>query len=177
MLPSLLKNKFVLIAISISLFILILIIVLSPNNPTSQNSTPLASTAPSALSTEISNLSQDKRKQAMIYVETIEKKLPINLATFPTSVGLDTSIHIFRASNDPAEIMRIIINGLSYINKNELDAVKNPNITAFKESYLKSIELLEGQNIDPKKLIIVYGDKEYVRVTSEHWIKELKLRP
>lgn len=177
MLPNFLKNKFVLIAISISIFILILVIVLSPkkNIGTSPTSSVIAS--PTALASEISNLSQDKRNQAMIYVESIEKKLPINLDSFPTSVGFNTSIHIFRADTDPAEIVRIIINGLSYINKNEIDPQKNPNITAFKESYLKAIEMIESKNIDPTKLILVFGDKEYIRITSEQWIKDLKLHP
>lgn len=177
MILDILKYKFVVMAVFISLFILIIVIVLSPKKSSSPPLIPSSSDTPTALSSEISNLGQDKRNQAMIYVEAIEKKLPINLASFPTSVGLDTSIHIFRASSDPAEIVRVIISGPSYINKNELDSVKNPNITAFKESYLKAIEMLESKNIDPKKLILVFGDKEYVRITSEYWIKELKLRP
>lgn len=67
------------------------------------------------------------------------------------------------------------IYGLSYVNKDELDENKNPNVTAFKESYLKAIELLEGQNIDPKKLIFYYGSQDYVRETARTWVDKLKL--
>lgn len=112
----------------------------------------------------------------MIYVESIEKKLPIYLENFKTSVGITTSINLYRAKDDEAEVVRLEIYGLSYLNSDS-DPKKNPNVTAFKESYLKAIEMLESQNIDPKKLIFIYGDKEYVRKTSQIWIKDLDLHP
>ena len=110
----------------------------------------------------------------MIYVDSIESKLPIYLEDFETSVGITTSINLYRIDDDPAEIVRLEVYGLSYLNQ-ESDEKKNPNVTAFKESYAKAIEMLESQNIDPKKLIFIYGDKEYVRTTSKHWIEKLKL--
>ena len=62
-------------------------------------------------------------------------------------------------------------------NRADGDEQKNPNVTAYKESYAKALEMLEGQNIDPKKLIFIYGDKEYVRKTTQYWIDSLKLHP
>ena len=85
----------------------------------------------------------------MIYVESIEKKLPLYLENFNTSVGITTSINLYRASDDEAEIVRLEIYGPSYLNSDS-DEKKNPNVTAFKESYAKALEMLEGQNIDPK---------------------------
>lgn len=172
---NLFRNKFVLTAVSISVLILLLVLLLTPRK-TSQPQTTGATPTPSPRS-ELADLSKEKRNQAMIYVDSIEKKLPIYLESFPTSAGITTSINLYRLNDDEAEIVRLEIYGLSYLNKNELDPKKNPNITAFKESYLKAIELLEGQNIDPKKLIFIYGDKDYVRETSTYWVDKLKLTP
>ncbi len=173
---SLLKNKSVLIAIGTSLFILILVIVLSPKKNVSPPTTSISDSSQLSGLVPV-NLSKEKREQAMIYVSSIENKLPLYLESFKTSVGIVTTINITRLDSDPAEIVYLGISGLSYVNKNELDEKKNPNVTAFKESYLKAMEMLEGQNIDPKKLIFVYGDKDYVRATSQYWIDSLKLRP
>lgn len=173
---DILKNKSVMTALGISVGILLLVIIFSPKQsgespstsmPEKSNYTPL----------ELADLSKDKRRAAMVYVESIESKLPIYLETFKTSVGITTTINISRLKDDPAEIVNLEIYGLSYMNKDELDPKKNPNIVAFKESYLKALELLESKNIDPKKLIFVYGDKEYVRQTSNLWVDKLKLAP
>jgi hypothetical protein len=174
---DLLKNKFVLIAVGTTLFILVLVLILSPkknvkapivNNPTTSLSTS---------SLELVDLSKEKRDSTMMYTASIENKLPIYIEAFETSAGITTSINIFRQKDDPAETVRLEIYGLSYINKNELDEKKNPNVTAFKESYIKAIELLEGQNIDPKKLIFYYGNQDYIRQTAREWVDKLKLLP
>ena len=87
----------------------------------------------------------------MIYVESIEKKLPLYLESFPTSVGINTTINLYRLGSDEAEIVRLEIYGLSYLNV-ESDPVKNPNVTAFRESYLKAIELLERSKHRPQEI-------------------------
>lgn len=172
---ALLKNKTVLLVVGISVVILILVIAFSPSRNADES--PVPSTAStSQLRGELADLSKDKRDQAMVYVESIEPKLPLYLENFPTSVDIDTSINLYRLDSDEAEVVRLEIYGLSYLNR-ESDETKNPNVTAFKESYLKAIEMLESHNIDPKKLIFIYGDKEYVRQTSEAWIAALNLHP
>lgn len=172
---SFLKNKSVLLAVGISTFILILVIILSPKqNRSSRLQDPESQISPER--TELVDLAKEKRQQAMIYVESIEKKLPLYLESFDTSVGIPTSINIYRLKDDEAEIVRLEIYGLSYLNR-ETDPTKNPNVVAFKESYAKAIEMLESQNIDPHKLIFIYGDKEYVRITSQQWVDSLKLAP
>lgn len=168
---SVLKNKNVIIAIAISLFILVLIILLSPK----QGSTPTSPTQVSAPRPELIDLSQAKRRETMVYVASIEDKLPLYLESFQTSVGIDTTINIYRLKDDEAEVVRLEIYGLSYLNQDSNEA-QNPNVTAFKESYLKAFELLESQNIDPRRLIFIYGDKEYVRTTTQTWLTSLKLR-
>lgn len=170
-----LKNKSVLIAISISLFILIVIIAVSPKKTTKIGS-PTPTPDYNTERTELVDLSKEKRNQASIYTDSIEKKLPLYLESFPTSVNISTSINLYRLKDDPSEVVRMEIYGLSYLNE-EANPVKNPNVAAFKESYVKAIEMLESKNIDPKKLIFIYGDKEYVRKTSEQWISKLNLHP
>lgn len=170
---NLLKNKSTQIALGITFLVLILILILSPNkkstileNPTSTPSTRI----------ELVDLSKEKRKDAMIYVSNIEKKLPLYLESFNTTAAITTSINIYRLKDDEAEVVRLEIYGLSYLNE-DANEKTNPNVTAFKESYQKAMEMLEGVNIDPKKLIFIYGDKEYVAKTSQTWISALKLKP
>lgn len=171
---SFLKNKKVLMVAGISVGVLILIVILSPkNNSDTSTQPPLASAIPRP---ELIDLSKEKRNQAMIYVDSIESKLPLYLKNFETSVGITTSINVYRVKGDEPEVVRLEIYGLSYLNR-ETDESKNPNVTAFKESYQKAMEMIEGQNIDPKKLIFIYGDKEYVRITSQVWLDSLKLHP
>jgi len=167
-------NKFLRIAAAISVIILVLILILSPQKQspsTTRDSSPTSNLRP-----ELIDLSAQKRRDAMVYVSSIEDKLPIYLESFETSVGITTSINIYRIQDDEAEIVRLEIYGLSYLNS-DVNEQSNPNVTAFKESYLKALELIESQNIDPKKLIFVFGDKEYVRKTSDIWLKALKLKP
>jgi len=170
---SFLKNKTVIFVIVISLAILALTILLTSDD--TQDSQPVS---PPSQETrpELVNLDREKRRTAMIYVESIESKLPLYLDRFETSVGIVTSINIYRLDDDEAETVRLEIYGLSYLNS-ESDPLKNPNVTAFKESYLKAIEMIEGVNIDPKQLIFIYGDKEYVRSTTQTWLSSLNLRP
>ena len=168
------NKKFFLIATGISIFILILVLVFSPKKKVGPiTPTP---TSQETQRTELIDLSKEKRNQAMIYVESIEKKLPLYLENFKPSVGITPSINIYRVGDDEAEIVRLEIYGLSYLNSDS-DEKKNPNVTAYKESYAKALEMLESQNIDPKKLIFIYGDKEYVRQTTQIWIDALKLHP
>lgn len=168
------NKKFLIIVAGTSIFILILVLLLSPRKKTSLPAGLPASTEPTR--TELADLSAEKRRDTMVYVASIENKLPLYLESFETSVGITTSINLYRLDDDEAEVVRLEIYGLSYLNA-DADEKKNPNVTAFKESYLKAIEMLEGQNIDPKKLIFIYGDKEYVRTTSQAWITSLKLIP
>ena len=170
---DLLKNKSVQIALGVSLGILILVLLFSPKKQKSNIDAP---TSTPVTRTELVDLSKEKRNNAMIYVANIEDKLPLYLEGFNTSVGITTSINVYRVKDDEAEVVRLEIYGLSYLNQDSSEKT-NPNVTAFKESYQKAMEMIEGVNIDPKKLIFIYGDKEYVSKTSQIWISALKLKP
>jgi hypothetical protein len=173
--PPILKNRNVLLAIGITIFILILVIIFSPKrtiNPGNANPTPSSSSGV----TTLVNLSEQKRIETSNYVSAIASKLPLYQESFMTSVGIDTTINIYRLETDDPAIVRLEIYGLSYMNK-DTNPQKNPNVTAYKESYLKAISMLESVNIDPKRLIFIYGDKEYIRTTTKAWIDALQLKP
>lgn len=170
---ELLKNKSARLALGITAGIGLLVIILSPKKSSAPVSRELSSPAPR---TELINLSEEKRRTTMIYVDQIEAKLPLYLENFKTSVGINTTINIYRLDSDEAEVVRLEIYGLSYLNTDSNEA-KNPNVTAYKESYAKAMEMLESKNIDPKRLIFIYGDKEYVTKTANRWISDLKLSP
>lgn len=172
------NKKFFFVAGGISLTILILVLVLSPKKNSNPAGPPQAddSRDPSALSDIVPiNLSEEKRSAIITYTSSIETKLPLYLESFATSPGIITSISISRNADDPKELVHLSIVGLSYIDKNELDETKNPNLTAFKESFVKATEMLEGQNIDPKRLLFVYSDVPYVRETTTYWVNALGL--
>lgn len=171
---KILHHKSVQLAIGITILILILVLILSPK----KNTGPKTLSAPSPEPrTELINLSEEKRSRAIEYLSLISSRLPIYQDSFRTSVGLTTSIRLYRLADDEPEVVRLEIYGLSYMNKDELDEKKNPNITAFKESYNQALSLMKQVGIDPKQLIFIYGDKEYVRKTAQFWVDTLKLHP
>jgi hypothetical protein len=169
------NKKFFLTAAGITLFILVLVLLFSPR---STSPSTLPSSTPGTLSNLVPlNLSKDKKDALIAYTNAIQEKLPLSIDSFMTSVGIETFINITHLKDDPSEVVYLNIGGLSYIGKNELDESKNPNVTAFKESYLKAIEMLEGQNIDPRRLLFVYSDVPYVRETTTYWVDKLNLLP
>jgi hypothetical protein len=174
-LRALLKNKFARTAFIVTALIMVIVLLLSPKKNVGRTN-PSDLPASELGRTELTDLSKEKRNQAMIYVESIESKLPLYVENFQTSVGLTTSINLYRLDSDEAEVVRLEIYGLSYLN-DDADEKRNPNVTAFRESYYKAIDLLESQNIDPKRLIFIYGDKEYVRKTATNWVSALNLHP
>lgn len=171
---KILHNKSVQIALGVTILILILVLTLSPKKSTAPTSLPLPTPQPR---TELINLSQEKRDRSIEYLSLISSRLPIYLDSFRTSVGLTTSIRVYRLADDEPEVVRLEIYGLSYMNKDELDEKKNPNVTAFRESYNQALSLMREVGIDPKQLIFIYGDKEYVRKTTQIWIDALNLQP
>ena len=100
----------------------------------------------------------------MIYVESIEKKLPLYLENFNTSVGITTSINLYRASDDEAEIVSEIY-GPSYLNSDS-DEKKTPTSRPLKKVTPKPWKCSKVK-ISTPKLIFIYGDKEYVRQTTQ----------
>lgn len=175
-LTRILHNRFLTTAIIISILIFILTLLLSPRPSQPTTSLPLPnSNNITQLRAELSNLSEVKRQEAIAYYDLVSDNFPIYYPDFRTSVGISTEIHIFHFEDDPLELTRFEISGLSYVNKNELDESKNPNVTAFKESFQKGLSLLTEAQVDPKKLIFIYGDRDYVQSSASYWVDKLGL--
>lgn len=168
-------NKFLLTAVSISAIVFFIILILTSrktNTPTTiPESTQSNKTNPFS---EFTNLTEEKVNNATSYRKLIEDRLPIRMQHFVTSAGIETSIDISIHPTEPS-LTRLDITGLSYLNKDELDPKKNPNIQAFKETYSKALQLLRESGIEPKQLLFSYGEADYVRVTANYWLEHLRV--
>jgi hypothetical protein len=106
-------------------------------------------------------------------LDKIIPKLPMYIEDFQTSVGLATTINIYRTSMDSWDLIRLEIHNVDYqrkaINHND------PNMVAFKESFLKAKEELAGMGIDLSELKLRFGEQPYVRETAEFWVEHLDL--
>lgn len=171
------KNKFFITAGIITVIILVLILVLSPRNKSAQSPPQSTSYFPeSTISTSIlTNLSEEKRSNAIAYLNLISDRLPFYIESFPTKSGIETSLHIFKDVNDPPELTRFEIYGLSYLNKDDVDEKQNFNVAAFKETFMRGLDLLREAGIDPKQLIFVYSDHNYIQQASTEWVAKLGL--
>lgn len=167
-------NKFLLTATVISILLLALILVFSSSQKPTLNPTPTSMPKVSNPFSEFSNLTQEKIDNAISYRQLISDRLPIYLPSYKTSTGIETSIIISVHPSEPS-LTRLDITGLSYLNKSELDAKKNPNIQAFQETFTKALQLLREAGIEPKQLLFDYGQADYVRVTANEWVDKLGL--
>jgi hypothetical protein len=173
--PPLLKNKQVQLAIGISLILLVLVILFSPKSPPPEVTIP-SGPLPSTTRPELIDVPEDTRQESRSYREEVEKFLPLYLENFETSVGLTTTINIFVMPDDPKEVIRFEIYGLSYLNSDS-SPFTNPNVTAFQESYRHGLDAMRERGIDPSRLIFIYGDVEYVRETAGSWVEKFNLKP
>ncbi|MBP9702199.1 hypothetical protein KBD69_00785 [Candidatus Woesebacteria bacterium] len=163
-------NKFLLTAVSISAAILLIILIISSRQPSTTTTLDLNSEdSVSNPFAEFTNLTEEKVNNAISYRKIIQDRLPIRMRDFKTTVGISLSIDITTHPTEPS-LTRLDITGLSYLNKDETDPKKNPNIQAFKEGYAKALQLLKESGIEPKQLIFSYGEADYVRVTANYWV-------
>ena len=168
-------NKFLLTAVSISAVILFVILIISSRRQAPTTTLDLNSEDPvSNPFAEFTNLTEEKVNNAISYRKIIQDRLPIRMRDFKTTVGINLSIDITTHPTEPS-LTRLDITGLSYLNKDETDPKKNPNIQAFKEGYAKALQLLKESGIEPKQLIFSYGEADYVRVTSNYWVDVIDL--
>lgn len=168
-------NKFLLTAVSISAVILFIILIVSSRRSSPTTTLDLNSEDPvSNPFAEFTNLTEEKVNNAISYRKIIQDRLPIRMRDFKTSVGINLSIDITIHPSE-SSLTRLDITGLSYLNKDATDPKVNPNIQAFKEGYVKALQLLRESGIEPKQLLFSYGEADYVRVTANYWVEELKL--
>jgi hypothetical protein len=142
----------------------------TPSTPdtTSTNSFP---STPSEFGTWVSvTKGPDSAKEEM---KKLTPHLPIKIEGFETSAKITTSINIHILPDDPDTAVRLEIYGPNY---NQSDpSLKNPNTLAFKESFLKAKEIIKSHNVDPTKLQIIYGPRQYIQQTASIWVDTLGL--
>ena len=99
--------------------------------------------------------------------------LPIYIESNETSVGITTTINIYRTVMDPWNLIRLEIYGPDYhhpvIDKDD------PNMVAFKETFLKAKDILSAKGINLSELNIEYSTVPYVRDVAEFWVENLYL--
>lgn len=165
-----LKNKPILFGFVIIVIVILIAIfsVGSPNPP----STPTIPSPSSNLS--FVNLNDQKTRQAVEHRTEIADSLPINVPLFKASNGLESAITIQYLDSDPPGTVHLLITGISYLDPS---VDNNPNATAYKESYAEAMRLMRDRDIDPTKLIFIYGDRDYVVRTAAAWISAFNLHP
>lgn len=120
------------------------------------------------------DLNAPEVKKATEAKTKLASKLPIYLKEYKTSVGITTTINIFSLPQDPGYLIHVDIYGINFQNK-EADETKNPQATAFKESFVETKRLLEDARVDIHDIYFVFGGREYIQETAEYWIKTFGL--
>lgn len=171
-------NKFFRLAVIFGSLFFLLTLVLSPKKSSQLTASPppIEGATETHNRPELQGLPDNKLKSAADYRSLISDRLPIRLENFATSVGINTTINIYYLPSDPASVLRFEIYGVSYINKDSTP-LTNPNIIAFQESFKKGLSLMENVGIDPKQVIFIYSDIEYIRNTAQAWVNEYSLLP
>lgn len=113
-------------------------------------------------------------KKAIQLKNQLEPKLPIYVESFQTSVDIATTINIYAITQDPDYLIHIDIYGVDYQNQ-DTDESANPDVTAFKESFLQAKKLLEQNGVNIKDIYFVFGGRQYIQETAELWIKTFDL--
>lgn len=103
----------------------------------------------------------------------LRQSLPYNME-YQTSVGITTNINIYTIFSDPRDTIHVEIYGINYHNR-ETDAAKNPDVVAFKESFIKLNDVLKNMNVNLKDLNVIYGTNEFMHDTADFWIKFFNL--
>jgi len=172
-------KKIIKIALSISLILIVLVLGLLIINKAQKTqdelvyppqdkqyreySAPFFTSPPRTEDGEVDHESE-KVKSAIKSKETLSSLLPISETDFETSVEITTSIYIYTSAFDPEYLMHIDIHGIDY-GIQETNPNKNPNVTAFIESF----------GADIKEMIFVFGGRQYIQETAELWIKTFDL--
>ena len=106
--------------------------------------------------------------------QNLKPNLPIYIKDFQTSVNITTTINLYILSSDPDYLIHFDIYGIDYQNQ-DVNEKTNPNVTAFKESFLYAKKQLESQNIDLRDLYFIFGGRQFIQQTAEIWINQLNL--
>ncbi|HOX96391.1 MAG TPA: hypothetical protein PLI45_03335 [Candidatus Woesebacteria bacterium] len=168
------KIKILLTILALLLFVALIIAFLTPA-PKETSTTQTIPVVPTTTPT-VSILRQSSSDVATKTKTALLPKLPINIKSFPTSVGINTDISISSYPNDDPDVVRIEVYGIDYI-PNQNDPSTNPYMVAYQESFQKAISLLTENGVNIKDLHVSLSHRQYIRDVAETWIKTLNLLP
>ena len=120
------------------------------------------------------DLTATRTQTAIAAKQKLLPSLPIYIPNFQTSVNQETTINIYSLPSDLEYLIHIDIYGVDYESPS-LNEAQNPNITAFKESFLRTREEIEKQGVNINDLLFIFGGRTYIQETAELWIKEFNL--
>lgn len=144
-----------------------------PDKQYREYSAPFFTSPPQTETGEV-DYESEKVKSAIKAKETLSPSLPISETEFETSVEINTTIFIYALASDPDYLIHIDIHGIDY-GIQETDPDKNPNVTAFIESFNKTKALLEENGVEINEMLFVFGGRQYIQETAELWIKTFDL--
>ena len=104
----------------------------------------------------------------------LASKLPIILRDFKTSVGIVTTTAIFTFDHDEANVVHVETVGLDFRNLDNNPAT-NPNVTAFRETFLASLEKIREAGVDPGNLHYTFGTRDFQHITAQRWVTQMNL--
>jgi len=120
------------------------------------------------------DLTAPRTQTAIAAKQKLLPSLPIYIPNFFTSVNQETTINIYALPSDLEYLIHIDIYGIDYESPS-LDEATNPNITAFKESFLKAEEEIGKRGVNIKDLLFIFGGRTYIQETAELWIDHFNL--
>lgn len=100
--------------------------------------------------------------------------LPIYIGSFQTSVGIPVNVNIYTIPTDPDDVIRFEIQRINYENQDS-NPKTNPDVTAFKEGFLKGKGELQKIGVDMRDANFIFGIRQYVKETANLWVKQLNL--
>lgn len=116
----------------------------------------------------------DERRVQKSYsnIDKLSPNLPIYI-TFTSSNGIKTEINIYRIILDDTFYIHIDINGIDY--ESALSSESDPNVIAFKESFSKLKETLNGYGVNINDLYVIFGGREKIKNVAKDWIVKFDL--
>ena len=89
-------------------------------------------------------------------------------------MGIPTTINVYSIPQDPDYLIHVDIYGINYHHAS-LDETVNPEMTAFKESFIHVKQIIKEKGINLQDIYFIFGGRQYIQETAEDWIKTLGL--
>lgn len=104
-------------------------------------------------------------------IEKLYDVLPVYIDNFKTKSGQTCTVNLYIGYEDPIGSLRLEIYGPNYNERN----LSGQNALTFKECFTEIKNTFNLKKVDIKKLIFIYGNRQYIQNTASYWVKEFKL--